>query len=162
MMISPTDVTFSAWAVWLVSWMVAALWSSRVERRSRSHADNAYRLLTTIGAVLLFDPRLSWQWTSATVWRAGNITGWILAATTISGFAVAWSARITLGRLWSGSVTRKVDHEIITAGPYRMVRHPIYSGLLLSAGATAALRGTAAAVLGATVIGVGLFVKGAG
>jgi protein-S-isoprenylcysteine O-methyltransferase Ste14 len=78
---------------------------------------------------------------------------------TISGFAVAWWARITLGRLWSGTVTRKVDHEIISAGPYRLVRHPIYSGLLLSVGATAALRGTMAAVLGAAAIGIGLFVK---
>jgi protein-S-isoprenylcysteine O-methyltransferase Ste14 len=83
----------------------------------------------------------------------------MLVATTISGFAVAWWARITLGRLWSGSVTRKVDHEIISAGPYRMVRHPIYSGLLLSVAATAALRGTVAAVLGAAAIGIGLFVK---
>lgn len=157
--ISPTDVTFYAWAVWFASWMVAALWSSRVERRSRSHADHAYRLLTTIGAVLLFDLHLPWHWSVATVWRAGNTTGWILAATAISGFAVAWWARITLGRLWSGSVTRKVDHEIISAGPYRMVRHPIYSGLLLSVAATAALRGTAAAVLGAVAIGIGLFVK---
>jgi protein-S-isoprenylcysteine O-methyltransferase Ste14 len=107
----------------------------------------------------LFDLHLPWHWSVATVWRAGNTTGWILAATAISGFAVAWWARITLGRLWSGSVTRKVHHEIISAGPYRMVRHPIYSGLLLSVAATAALRGTAAAVLGAVAIGIGLFVK---
>jgi protein-S-isoprenylcysteine O-methyltransferase Ste14 len=156
---SPTDVTFYAWAVWFASWMVAALWSSRVERRSRSHADLAYRLLTAIGAVLLFDLHLSGHWSAARVWRAGNTTEWILAATTIAGFAVAWWARITLGRLWSGSVTRKVDHELISAGPYRMVRHPIYSGLLLSVAATAGLRGTAAAVLGAATIGIGLFLK---
>jgi len=159
MTISPTDVAFSAWVVWFASWMVAALWSSRVQRRSRSQADLAYRLLTAMGALLLFDPRLSRHWGAATLWRAGNITGWMLVATTISGFAVAWWARITLGRLWSGSVTRKVDHEIISAGPYRMVRHPIYSGLLLSVAATAALRGTVAAVLGAAAIGIGLFVK---
>ena len=78
---------------------------------------------------------------------------------TISGFAIAWWARVTLGRLWSGSVTRKVDHKIISVGPYRLVRHPIYSGLLLSVAATAALRGTVAAVLGAAAIGIGLFVK---
>ena len=159
MTISPTDVTIYAWAVWLASWLVAAVWSSRVERRSRSHADYVYRLLTTLGAVLLFDLHLSWQWGATTLWRAGHTTAWALVAMTISGFAVAWWARITLGRLWSGSVTRKVDHEIISAGPYRMVRHPIYSGLLLSVGATAALRGTTAAVLGAAAIAIGLFVK---
>src|SRR5262249_16313074 len=99
MTISPTHVTFSAWAVCFACWMVAALWSSRVERRSRSPADLAYRLLTAMGAVLLFDPRLSWRWGAAALWRTGNTTGWILVAMTISGFVIAWWARITLGRL---------------------------------------------------------------
>ena len=41
-------------------------------------------------------------------------------------------ARIVLGRNWSGIVTVKQDHELITAGPYRWVRHPIYTGLLIA------------------------------
>jgi len=41
-------------------------------------------------------------------------------------------ARRHLGRNWSGSVTIKADHELITTGPYRIARHPIYTGLLIA------------------------------
>ncbi len=54
-------------------------------------------------------------------------------------------ARVWLGRNWSGTVTLKQDHELIRGGPYRWVRHPIYTGILLallgSAIATAEWRG---------------------
>jgi protein-S-isoprenylcysteine O-methyltransferase Ste14 len=105
MTISPIEAAGYAWGVWLASWLLAALWNSRAERRSRSQADIVYRLLTGLGALLLFDLR------------------------------------------------------IIVVGPYRLVRHPIYSGLLLSVISTAVLRGGAGAVLGATAIALGLFVK---
>ena len=54
------------------------------------------------------------------------------------GFAV-W-ARRCLGRNWSGIVTVKQGHELIRSGPYALVRHPIYTGLLL------AILGTASAI----------------
>jgi protein-S-isoprenylcysteine O-methyltransferase Ste14 len=54
------------------------------------------------------------------------------------GFA-AW-ARAHLGQNWSGIVTVKEDHALVRTGPYRAVRHPIYTGLLL------ALTGTAMAI----------------
>ena len=60
---------------------------------------------------------------------------------------------------WSGSVTAKADHRIVDTGPYALVRHPIYTGLLLSAFATAALYGTALAVLGALLILLGFWIK---
>jgi protein-S-isoprenylcysteine O-methyltransferase Ste14 len=39
-------------------------------------------------------------------------------------------ARVTLGRNWSGQIQIKSDHQLISAGPYRFVRHPIYTGIL--------------------------------
>jgi protein-S-isoprenylcysteine O-methyltransferase Ste14 len=45
-------------------------------------------------------------------------------------FLLAVWARQFLGRNWSGAVTTKVDHELIRSGPYSLVRHPIYSGIL--------------------------------
>jgi len=63
--------------------------------------------------------------------------GFVLVAL---GLAVSVAARTWLGRNWSSMVTLKRDHELIRSGPYRWVRHPIYTGLLLAVlGSTIAL-----------------------
>jgi protein-S-isoprenylcysteine O-methyltransferase Ste14 len=54
--------------------------------------------------------------------------GYVLAC---SGLAFTIWARRHLGGNWSGTVTVKSGHELITTGPYAVVRHPIYTGLLL-------------------------------
>ncbi len=51
-------------------------------------------------------------------------------ALTALGIAFAVHARLHLGKNWSGFVTLKKEHTLITSGPYRFVRHPIYTGLL--------------------------------
>jgi protein-S-isoprenylcysteine O-methyltransferase Ste14 len=47
------------------------------------------------------------------------------------GVGLAVWARIHLGRNWGMPMSRKEDPELVTSGPYRLVRHPIYSGILL-------------------------------
>jgi protein-S-isoprenylcysteine O-methyltransferase Ste14 len=49
----------------------------------------------------------------------------------VLGLLLALWARVTLGRNWSGNVTFKEGHELIRTGPYAVVRHPIYMGVLL-------------------------------
>ena len=48
------------------------------------------------------------------------------------GLALALWARVQIGRNWGMPMTRKTDPELVTTGPYRTVRHPIYSGILLA------------------------------
>ncbi|MBY0420832.1 MAG: isoprenylcysteine carboxylmethyltransferase family protein, partial [Parvularculaceae bacterium] len=74
---------------------------------------------------------------------------WATLIFPVGGFLFAWWARIHLGGLWSSGVTRKDDHRIVDDGPYGIVRHPIYTGLL--AGALGLL------VIGATPVGLGGF-----
>jgi protein-S-isoprenylcysteine O-methyltransferase Ste14 len=66
---------------------------------------------------------------------------WTGAAATLVGLLFSVSARAYLGRNWSGTVTVKEDHELITSGPYSVVRHPIYTGLLLAFMGSAFARG---------------------
>jgi len=54
---------------------------------------------------------------------------------TFAGIAFAIWARMLLGRNWSSDVTLKRDHELIVAGPYRWVRHPIYTAVPLAGAA---------------------------
>jgi protein-S-isoprenylcysteine O-methyltransferase Ste14 len=65
---------------------------------------------------------------------------WIAVALTAAGVGVAIWARWHLGANWSGVVTLKEGHELIRTGPYRSIRHPIYTGILL------AILGTALAI----------------
>jgi protein-S-isoprenylcysteine O-methyltransferase Ste14 len=155
--LSPGEINQFAWVVWLASWAIAARWSSPTERRSNSPLEWAYRLLTACGAIFLFG-RPRWLPRTA-LWHLGPAAEWALLATAVFGLLFTWWARIVLGRLWSSGVTRKTDHRIITAGPYRLVRHPIYSGIILAAVATAAMSGTADAQVGAALIALGLLVK---
>jgi protein-S-isoprenylcysteine O-methyltransferase Ste14 len=60
---------------------------------------------------------------------------------TLAGLLVAVWARVHIGRNWSGTITVKEDHDLITSGPYSLVRHPIYTGLLLALSAFALARG---------------------
>jgi protein-S-isoprenylcysteine O-methyltransferase Ste14 len=66
------------------------------------------------------------------------------------GIALAVWARLHLGRNWGMPMTQRAEPELVTSGPYRFVRHPIYSGLLL------AMLGTALVdnLLGLTVVAV--------
>ena len=155
---SPDQVIPWTWGLWLISWFAAAGWSSRTARRPDAVRESVYRVLTAAGAILLFG-HPNWRWLSATVWRPGNATRWALVVVTMCGLAFTWWARIVLGRLWSSGVTRKVDHEVIVAGPYRFVRHPIYSGIILAVLATAVVQGTESALLGAALIVLGTFMK---
>lgn len=81
-------------------------------------------------------------------------THWIAVALAASGAAVAVWARLSLGTNWSAQVTIKQQHELVRTGPYAVVRHPIYSGLLLMVLGTAIeigqVRGFVALVLAFT------------
>ena len=61
--------------------------------------------------------------------------------------------------LWSGTITRKQDHRIVDTGPYALVRHPIYTGLLLAGFATAIARGRWEALIGAALFALGCWIK---
>src|SRR5262249_22944680 len=65
-------------------------------------------------------------------WRGG--LGFVLLAVGL-GFAI-W-ARVNIGRNWGTPMTQKEEPELVTSGPYHLVRHPIYSGILLAAVGTA-------------------------
>jgi protein-S-isoprenylcysteine O-methyltransferase Ste14 len=75
-------------------------------------------------------------------------------ALTLFGLGFAVWARRTLGRHWSGEVTAKVDHELIRTGPYRLVRHPIYTGAILMYVGPALISGRLQGVLALVVVGL--------
>src|SRR4029453_3555020 len=100
-----------------------------------------YRLLTIAGFVLLFAVRTNRYHGPSRLWTLPINAGWAMVLVCAMGFGFAWWARLHLGQLWSAFVTRKADHRIIDTGPYGIVRHPIYTGIILAAIALALVKG---------------------
>lgn len=157
---TPVRAIYLLWSAWLVSWVLAAAWSAPTEKRPGvSGSARVNRILIVAGTVLLLFPIAPQGFAGERWWRAGGLAGGLLVGLVAAGFLFAWWARIHLGRLWSGSVVKKVGHHVVDTGPYRLVRHPIYTGIILAVLATAAAKGTAAAVLGGLVVTVALYGK---
>jgi protein-S-isoprenylcysteine O-methyltransferase len=78
---------------------------------------------------------------------------------TWAGVAIAAWARIVLGRNWSALPTIKQDHTLVRSGPYAVVRHPIYSGLLVAGLGTALVVGEVRGLLGVALMFVGWLLK---
>jgi protein-S-isoprenylcysteine O-methyltransferase Ste14 len=55
----------------------------------------------------------------------------------VLGLAFAVWARVHIGRNWGTPMSQKDEPELVTSGPYRLVRHPIYSGILIAGVGTA-------------------------
>jgi protein-S-isoprenylcysteine O-methyltransferase Ste14 len=92
-------------------------------------------------------------------WQVGNYGAYAIVGVMLLGLALTWWARIELGHLWSSAITYKEKHRLVDTGPYALVRHPIYTGIVIALVATAATEATIVALLGATFITVGLWVK---
>jgi protein-S-isoprenylcysteine O-methyltransferase Ste14 len=75
-------------------------------------------------------PRIPLPWLYQQLWPGGLWPFWIGAAVTVAGLLFAVWARRHLGRNWSNAVTITQGHELITTGPYALIRHPIYTGIL--------------------------------
>ena len=77
---------------------------------------------------------------------------WILVGATAAGLLFTWWARVHLGPLWSDLVVMKAGQLVVDTGPYRLVRHPIYSGLIFAVLATALQKGTGFALLAVALV----------
>ena len=154
----PAPVIVGLWLAWGISWLAASGWSDATQKRAGSRAEIGYRAVLTLGWAALLVPAHGYDG-PLRLWHAGLGGAWICIVLIAVGFAFAWWGRIHLGRLWSGAITKKAGHRVVDTGPYSFVRHPIYTGLLLSILATAGAKGTVLGVVGALLMTIGLWMK---
>jgi protein-S-isoprenylcysteine O-methyltransferase Ste14 len=158
-MISPNTSVALLWATWLFGWIVAARSTPRNLVLQNIADSQAHEVFLWGGAVLLFVNPRRLGFLGRLILPSTVFVSWggVLLVFVGLGFAV-W-ARVHLGRLWSGTVTLKTDHELVRTGPYAITRHPIYTGLLLALLGTALVQGSLAALVGLILLGLGLILK---
>ena len=147
------------WSVFFIVWVLAALFAKRTVHRETGARRLAYIGVAVIGWLLLFRGR---RFTSPFNVHIIPQTDALLVVSSIlclCGLGLCLWARAVLGRNWSGTVTLKENHELIVRGPYRLVRHPIYTGLLAMLMATAIQQGHLAGLLGVALVFVSFWIK---
>jgi protein-S-isoprenylcysteine O-methyltransferase Ste14 len=162
--VRPVVATFGLWLAWIATWMLAATWTRRTQARPPIGETLFYLAPTIVGWMLLvFSANATLRAMdfgfAMRLWQLPTWGGWAMAALAAAGFAFTWWARVTLGDLWSSAVSRKENHVIVERGPYGVVRHPIYTGLIAAAFATAVEVGSAQALVGAMLMSLGFWMK---
>ena len=122
-----TQLVRDAWAAIGIAWLLGAIRSKPAVRTGSRKIRIVELCFLAVSFFLLFQQP---PWRELPMPLAAKWFGVIL---TFVGAALAIWARYILGGNWSASVTVKRDHTLICNGPYAMVRHPIYTGLLLAA-----------------------------
>ena len=155
--VSSYEISTLMFDVWVVSWIVASAWSRPTTARPSAPDELVHWLPTAVGVGLFSFGSIATHFPP--LWTLPEAAGWTLAGACAAGLLFTWWARVSLGSLWSGSVTRKEDHAVIQRGPYRLVRHPIYTGLIVAALANAIQVGQAANLAGALLMTFGFWLK---
>jgi protein-S-isoprenylcysteine O-methyltransferase Ste14 len=146
------------WVAWAVSWLLAAAWAAPAQKQETLRAQLGYRSLLVLGAVVLGIPAHGYSG-SLRLWQVDRTQAWLCVGVIAVGIAFAWWARIAMGRLWSGRITRKAGHVVLDSGAFAVVRHPIYSGILLAVYATMVAKGTVWGIAGALMVTAGILMK---
>ena len=147
------------WGIFAAYWFIGALTTAKTKARESQLSSLPRNAVLALGGLLLFGKwfsgsLLGWRFVPAlpSIWATGVLL-------TIAGLGLAFWARYHLGRYWSGQITLKEGHTLVCTGPYRHLRHPIYSGILLAVVGAGLTVGLYRALLGVLLVALGLWWK---
>jgi protein-S-isoprenylcysteine O-methyltransferase Ste14 len=147
------------WLAWGTYWCVAAIGAKRVRYRESVNSRLSHLAPMLVGIGLMVWPHPGFDW--LTQRYLPETRTWFFAGLAFTAVGLGFSvyARGWLGRNWSTNPALKEDHELIRGGPYRWVRHPIYTGLLLAVLGSAMAQGEWRGLVGFVLITVSLLRK---
>jgi protein-S-isoprenylcysteine O-methyltransferase Ste14 len=139
------------WLVFIAVWIAMARGGKAVAGRESVYSRLSHYAPLAIGIYLLAAPHVPVAVLNDRFARLSLSLVQLGAALTFVGIAFAIWARVWIAGNWSSDVTLKRDHELVVDGPYRWVRHPIYTGILLGLIGTALAVGEWRALLGVAI-----------
>jgi protein-S-isoprenylcysteine O-methyltransferase Ste14 len=125
--IQPLWISIALFCGFSLYWTYAARNSAPVERAEHWASTAIHQLLFNGAIIFLFFriPGLTGRWLP-------QVPALVFVGIAIQAAAIALAiwARRHLGSNWSAAVVAKVDHQLVRSGPYKMIRHPIYTAML--------------------------------
>jgi protein-S-isoprenylcysteine O-methyltransferase Ste14 len=153
------NIISGCWILFAVIWLVAAFATKQSVYRENRLQRLRYMIPILLGGFLLAKGHRLSDPLNHRVIPHVEALAWTGVVLCVAGLAFCIWARFTLGRNWSGVVTLKGGHELITSGPYALVRHPIYTGLLTMFVGTVIVLGHVAGIIAMPFVFVSLWIK---
>ena len=157
---NPPGLTIAAlWLCWGAYWAAASIGVKPTVRRETIFSRMLHIAPLFVAGALLWSPAQPIDALRARFVPLAPAIEWTGVAIVAAGFAFTSWARVHLGANWSGIVTVKRDHTLVTSGPYAIVRHPIYTGLLLAFAGTALALGEVRGIVAVALAAASLWRK---
>jgi Putative protein-S-isoprenylcysteine methyltransferase len=147
------------WAAWAILWAAMAFFSKSNKRRESPGQRLQHVIPAMLGFLLLFREGVGSPWFTRAIFPDDPVLMLVCVALTMLGLLFSVWARLALGSNWSGTVTIKANHQLIRRGPYRFIRHPIYTGMLTALLTTAITQRLVSGVVGFAVVYFALYRK---
>jgi len=147
------------WGLTIVVWLVGIFRAKRTARRTSTLSRFLILAPILVGYVLVASHTIRGEWLDQRLWPQTLAIEAAGLAMTILGCGFAVLARVTLGSNWSGRPTVKEGHELIVKGPYALVRHPIYAGLLLALAGSSLAVDRGGCILGWAMVAASYLIK---
>jgi protein-S-isoprenylcysteine O-methyltransferase Ste14 len=157
--VSAGSVLGVLWMIFGLYWLVSALSRKKTKKRESISQRLRYTLPLAVGLFFLFGSAARRGWLAVRFLPAEPALEWIGVLLAACGVTIACWARYHLGSNWSGVVTLKEGHELIRTGPYRNIRHPIYTGILLAILGTAVSLGEVRGVIAFAIAWLSFYFK---
>jgi len=148
-----------SWAVLAAIWLITLPFTKRTKQSLTGKSLAVQRAIFLVGFFLIGSDYFRQGWLGHYFLPENRPVQTAGIAFTAAGCLFAIWARLVLGANWSGTAGVKEGHELIEKGPYRFVRHPIYTGIVAACIGTALAIGEWRCILGLIVVLLGLALK---